>query len=356
MSFCPKCGKRVVEEGSSFCAYCGAGLPEFEEGSGAAPAEEEAVPAAAANGKADGSREEQAEEAPADGEFAAAGPGEAYVEESGELEETVEVPAEETPTKVIPAAQIAASLPPRKPEHADAGASDTEPTTTMPAQGEPTAVMPAAPSDEGSAGGDDGGPPAGKSGKKKFLLYAGITLLAAAAIAGGVIGIMELTGDSGATPETKTVVKTKTVRVDPEAEPLDEPFTLTVDLLDGSIPDDLVEMEYLLAEIELDVDNGDVYGMARRTATAADGTSIQGAETTLEVKGTYKNGNLKADWNFYGPFGTADIHADGNLESAGDITKEEAACLLDGEFVTVTGEGEGDTRELDEIVVYFDIS
>ncbi|RJQ42527.1 MAG: zinc ribbon domain-containing protein [Gaiellales bacterium] len=327
MTFCPTCGHEAVEEGSSFCAQCGAELPK--QGIDASGQEQAGPPEAPADESA---------EAPAAGEG------------SGEDE-----PADEAPTQAIPAAQLAAALP-RRTYDQEGGQADDEQTAAMPAQDEPTGVMPAPgpPDGPGEGPGAGGQPPDEKGRRKKQVIYAAIALVAAATIAGSVIALLELSGDDK-TPKTETVVKVKTVEVDPEAEPLEEPFTLKVDLLDGSIPDDLVDMEYLLAEIEIEVDGGDVYGMAQRPAISGDGSVMQGVQTTLEIKGTYRKGAFKGTWNFYRPYGMADTNAYGEIESAGEITRDEAACLLTGEFLTVTDDGAGDPRDLDIVTIYFDI-
>ncbi|MHB0915380.1 MAG: zinc ribbon domain-containing protein [Thermoleophilia bacterium] len=299
MRFCPRCGNKVEAEDARFCEQCGVELHGAEEAPVETPGD---VP--------------EAEEAPTE-----------IV--------SPDTPASETPTEVIPAEAAAEA-------HTEVMSSPAADN----ADAAPTTVMPAPDADEGS-------PAGGKRDRKKLLLIGGIILVAAAAIAGGVIGYLELTGDSKDAPKAKTVVEVKTVEVDPEADPLEEPFTLKIDTLDGSIPDGLVEMEYLLAEISIEVDDGDVYGMAQRPATAGDGTVIQGAETTLEIKGTYKNGTLKGTWNYYRPYGIADDNGSGEIESAGELTEEEASCLLTGSWFTVYDDGQSDTWDLDLVTIYF---
>lgn len=253
----------------------------------------------------------------------------------------------ETPTEVI----------------AEGPLPDEAPTEVIPSVA-PTEVMPVAASDLNESLLPDPaeaqtGPvepaPQGKMDRKKLLMIGGIVLVAAAAIAGGVLGFLELTRDSSDAPKAKTVVEVKTVEVDPEAEPLEEPFTLKVDTLDGSIPDGLMEMEYLLAEITIGVDNGDAYGVAQMPAISGDGTVIQGVETSLEIKGTYRNGVLKGTWNYYRPYGIADDNGSGEIESAGELTEEDASCLLTGSWFTVYDDGQSDPWELDVLTIHFKV-
>lgn len=301
MSFCPHCGDEIERDDASFCMNCGGKLSPED------------------NGQADEvSKDTPAEETP----------------EGGDSED---VASDEAPTEVI----------------AEGAVGDEAPTEVLPAM-ESTAVMPAvAPGlDEAPTEPPEGG----KNDKKKKLIIAAIGVVVVAAIAGGIISYFTWFDGSGEAPETKTVVKITTVEVDPEAEPLEEPFTLKVDLLDGSIPDDLVEMEYLLAEIEIVIDgDGDVTGDAVRPAYGADGTVIQGTETSLEITGDYRNGNLKAEWGFYQPFGTGDITGSGDLDASGDLTKDIASAELSGEYIIVTDQDDGDTDDLDEITIFFDV-
>lgn len=196
--------------------------------------------------------------------------------------------------------------------------------------------------------------------KHKVLIMVIIALAVIAAITVAAIIVVIMSVGSGGSESKPIATVTTTASGDAatveDENALKEPFNLKIASLEGSLPADLTEMKDMLGQITITVNNGVASGSVSQPAVSGDGTIMPGQNKTLEIKGTYDGGVLMVTWEYFRPYGVANVNGGGYIDSRGLLTKENVNCSLNGTFNRATSDGQVETHTLDEITIKFAVA